>query len=108
MFSCNNSIKGITISSKKRARAEDVPVLRPNGGCDLDIILFRRSRFCVLRNSFHQEVHCGVALHKFKQQRAVRHFATPNICVVFSSTGSVTVRMPSTNVIGIGISASAV
>lgn len=102
MFSCNNSIKGITIPSKKRARAEDFPVLRPNGGYDLDIILFRRSRFCVLRNSFHQEVHCGVALHKFKQQRAV------NICVVFSSTGSVTVRMPSTNVIGIGISASAV
>lgn len=35
-------------------------------------------------------------------------FATPNIYVVFLSTGSVTVRMPSTNVIGIGISASAV
>ena len=98
MFSCNNSIKGITISSQKRARAEDVPVLRPNGGYDSGIILFRHSRFCVLRNSFHQEVHCGVALH----------FATPNICFVFSSTGSVTVRMPSTNVIGIGISASAV
>lgn len=108
MFSCNNSIKGITIPSKKRARAEDFPVLRPNGGYDLDIILFRRSRFCVLRNSFHQEVHCGVALHKFKQQRAVRQLRHAEHCVVFLSTGSVTVRMPSTNVIGIGISASAV
>lgn len=108
MFSCNNSIKGITIPSKKRARAEDVPVLRPNGGYDLDIILFRRSRFCFLRNSFHQEVHCGVALHKFKQQRAVRQLRHAEHLRRVLVHRSVTVRMPSTNVIGIGISASAV